>query len=223
MELKEYIRIIRRRGWIVVLLALLTAVAAFGFSKTQVTIYEAHVNLTVRPARADWGLSNVVGALLRSLAGDITTHTFLRDVIDREQLDTTTDDLLDGKTVFVTDEAADFTISIVVRDPNDEVAVRMVNAIANIFVEKREAWNQDQDKRDRIDVEIRDPARYASIYSPKTKINVAAGGVLGALIGALIVFVLEWLEAGVVRSSEDMDRLGIPALGAIPAESGWRR
>jgi capsular polysaccharide biosynthesis protein len=223
MELQEYIRIVRRRGWIVILLAILVAGAAYVFSKTQPTIYESSVNLTVRPARADWGLSNTVGSLLRSLAGDITTHSFMRDVIDLEQLDTTTDDLLDGKTVFVTDEAADFTISIVVRDPSDRVAVQMVNAIADLFVEQREDWNQAQDKRDRIDVAIRDHARYASVYSPKTKINVLAGGVLGALIGVVIVFVMEWLEAGVVRSLEDMDRMGVAALGAIPVESGWRR
>jgi capsular polysaccharide biosynthesis protein len=223
MELKEYIRIVRRRGWIVLLLAVLVAGAAYAFSKAQATIYEASVNLTVRPARADWGLSNTVGSLLRSLAGDITTHSFLREVIDREQLDTTTDDLLNGKTVFVKDEAADFTISIVVRDPNDQVAVQMVNAIADLFVEKREQWNQAQDKRDRIDVAIRDHARYAGVYSPKAKINVLAGAVLGALIGMLIVSMMEWLEAGVVRSSGDMDRLGVPALGAIPAESGRRR
>jgi capsular polysaccharide biosynthesis protein len=223
MELQEYIRIARRRAWIVILLAVLVAGAAYLFSKAQPTIYEASVNLTVRPARADWGLSNTVGALLRSLAGDITTHSFMRDVIDLEQLDTTTDDLLDGKTVFVKDEAADFTISIVVRDPSDRVAVQMVNAIADLFVEQRETWNQAQDKRDRIDVAIRDHARYADVYSPKTRINVLAGGVLGALLGTLIAFVMEWLEAGFVRSSEDMDRLGVRTLGAIPADSGWRR
>lgn len=223
MELLEYIRIIRRRGWIVVLLAVLAAGAAYVFSKTQVPIYEASVNLTVRPARADWGLSNTVGSLLRSLAGDITTHSFMRQVIDLEQLDTTTDDLLDGKTVFVKDEAADFTVSIVVRDPSEHVAVQLVNAIADLFVEQREQWNQVQDKRDRIDVAIRDHARYAGIYSPKTKINLLAGAVLGVLLGAVIVAVMEWLEAGVVRSTEDLDRFDIPALGAIPAESGRRR
>ena len=223
MELSEYIRIIRRRWWIVVLLAVLAAGAAFVFSKTQVPIYEASVNLTVRPARADWGLSNTVGALLRSLAGDITTHSFMRQVIDLEQLDTTTDDLLNGKTVFVKDEAADFTISIVVRDPSEHVAVQLVNAIADLFVEQREEWNQLQDKRDRIDVAIRDHARYAGIYAPKTKINLLAGAVLGLLLGIVIVAVMEWLEAGVVRSAEDLDRIDIPALGAIPAESGRRR
>jgi capsular polysaccharide biosynthesis protein len=223
MELSEYIRIIRRRGWIVVLLAVVAAGAAYVFSKAQVPIYEASVNLTVRPARADWGLSNTVGALLRSLAGDITTHSFMRQVIDLEQLDTTTDDLLDGKTVFVKDEAADFTISIVVRDPSDQVAVQLVNAIADLFVEKRDEWNQVQDKRDRIDVAIRDHARYAGVYSPKTKINLLAGAVLGVLLGVVIVAVMEWLEAGIVRSTKDLDRLEIPALGAIPVESGRRR
>lgn len=223
MELREYIRIVRRRGWVVVLLAVLTAGAAYAFSAAMVDIHEASVKMTVRPARADWGLSNTVGALLRSLAGDITTHKFMSKVIDRAQLDMSTDDLLDGKTVFVKDEAADFTITVAVRDPNEHVAVQIVNTIAQEFYDEREAWNQLQDKRDRIDVEIRDQARYASLYSPKTKINVAAGGVLGALIGALIVFVLEWLEAGFVRSTEDMERLNIAALGAIPAGLGRRR
>ena len=87
MELKQYIRIVRRRGWIVILLALLTAAAAFAFSKMQVTVYEASVKMTVRPARADWGLGQSVSSLLRSLAGDITTHRFLGQVIDRAQLD----------------------------------------------------------------------------------------------------------------------------------------
>ena len=203
--------------------AVLAAGAAYLFSKTQVPIYEASVNLTVRPARADWGLSNTVGSLLRSLAGDITTHSFMRQVIDLEQLDTTTDDLLNGKTVFVKDEAADFTISIVVRDPSQAVAVQLVNAIADLFVEQRESWNELQNKSDRIDVSIRDHARFAGVYSPKTKINLLAGGVLGLLLGTIIVAVMEWLEAGVVRSTKDLDRMDISALGAIPVESGRRR
>ena len=223
MELKEYIRIVRRRGWIVVLLAVLVAGAAFGFGKTMTPIYQASITITVRPARADWGLSNTVGALLRSLAGDIMTHQFFAQVIDRGALDTTTDDLLNGKTLFVKDEASDFTITITVRDPNPKVATDMVNLIADIFKEERVKWNEEQDKRDRIDVEIRDYARNAGLYSPKTKINMAAGGVLGALVGTFIVFVWEWLEAGVIRSLEDVDRLGIPALGAIPVESGRRQ
>jgi capsular polysaccharide biosynthesis protein len=205
MELREYIRIVRRRGWIVILAALLTAGTAYGFSRMQPTIYEASVKLTARPARPDWGLQQTVSALLRSLAGDITS-----------------DDLLDGRTVFVKDEAADFTIMVTVRDASQQVAIEIVNTIAQRFKEKRDAWNELQDKPDRIDVEIRDAARFASVYSPKTKINVIAGGVLGALIGVLAIATMEWMEAGVMRSTDDIDRLGITALGVIPAESSWR-
>jgi capsular polysaccharide biosynthesis protein len=222
MDLKDYIRIVRRRGWIVVLLALLTASAAYGFSRVQPTVYQASVKLTARPARPDWGLQQTVSALLRSLAGDITTHEFMGKVIDRAKLDMTTDDLLDGRTVFVKDEAADFTIMVTVRDPSERVAIEIVNTIARLFEEQRDEWNDLQDKRDRIDVEIRDEARFASIYSPRAGINVAAGGILGALIGVVMVAAMEWLEAGVMRSTEDVERLGITALGAIPAESRWR-
>jgi capsular polysaccharide biosynthesis protein len=221
MELQEYIRIIRRRWWIVVLLAVLTAAASFGFSKSGIlpTIYEASVKMTARPARPDWGLGQSISSLLRSLAGDITTHSFLARVIDQAQLDMTTDDLLDGKTVFVKDEASDFTITVVVRDPNQEVAKEIANTIAVLFVQDRIAWNDLQDKSDRIDVAIRDEARFASVYSPKTEINTIAGGILGLVLGVTLVVILEWLEARFVRSTEDMERLGISTVGAIPSES----
>ncbi len=39
MELSDYIRILRQRGWVIILLGLLTAGAAFGFSRMQTTIY----------------------------------------------------------------------------------------------------------------------------------------------------------------------------------------
>jgi capsular polysaccharide biosynthesis protein len=224
MELQEYIRIIRRRWWIVVLLAVMTAAVSFGFSKSGIlpTIFEASVKMTARPARPDWGLGQSVSSLLRSLAGDITTHSFLARVIDQAQLDLTTDDLMDGRTVFVKDEASDFTITVVVRDPSQEVAIEIANTIASLFQQDREAWNQLQDKRDRIDVAIRDEARFASIYSPKAEINTIAGGILGVVVGIALVVVLEWLEARFVRSTEDMERLGISTVGAIPSESSRR-
>ena len=50
-------------------------------------------------------------------------------------------------------------------------------------------------------------------------INVAAGFVFGALVGVIIVFILEWIESGVMRRSEDIERyLGIPVIGKIPNE-----
>lgn len=219
MKLQEYFRIVRTRGWIVILLAVMVAGAAAFYSKFHMDeIFQASITVAVRPARPDWGLGQALGGLLRSMAGDITTHQFLSEIIDRGQFDTTTSDLLYTKKLFVKDEASDFTITITVRDPEPDVAVDMVNLIAAYFKDRRDQWNDKQDRSDRIDIEIRDWARDASLYSPNTKINTAAGGVAGGLAGLLIVIVLEWLQASTVRSLEDIDRLDIPALGAIPVQ-----
>ncbi|MBN1579593.1 MAG: lipopolysaccharide biosynthesis protein, partial [Anaerolineae bacterium] len=54
MELEEYIRIARERGWIVILLAVLVAGAVFVYSELFMSdIYQADIKITVRPARAD--------------------------------------------------------------------------------------------------------------------------------------------------------------------------
>lgn len=47
MELKDYLRILRKRGWIIVLLAALTAAAAFGFSQLQTVEYKSSIQVSV--------------------------------------------------------------------------------------------------------------------------------------------------------------------------------
>ena len=225
MELYEYARIGLRWGWIVVILALLAAGAAYLYSERQTPVYEASLKLSVRPARP---LNDVVGgsvsAMLRSLAGDITSYSFLQQVVERGQFEPlSADALLSGKALAVEVEPADSTIAISVRHSDVGLAVNVANEIAALFVARREAWNEGQLPELRVAVQVLDYARNAGLYSPKTKLYVAGGGFLGAALGAAIVAVLEWLEAGTVRFARDLEHLGVPVLGAIPAKSGRRR
>ena len=225
MELYEYVRIGLRWGWIVVILAVLAAGGAYLYSERQTPVYEASLKLSVRPARP---LNDVVGgsvsAMLRSLAGDITSYSFLRQVIERGQFETlSADALLSGKTLAVEVEPADSTIAVAVRLSDVGLAMNVANEIAALFVARRETWNQEQLPELRVAVQVLDDARIAGLYSPTTRLYVAGGGFLGAALGAAIVAVLEWLEAGTVRSVRDLERLGVPALGAIPSRSGRRR
>jgi capsular polysaccharide biosynthesis protein len=225
MELLDYLRILRRRGWIIILLAVIAAASAYGVSKMLTPVYRAEVKLNVVPARADLGLSSAAKDLLRNYGVNIRSHTLAQKVIDRAQLDMTTYDLL--AKMNVNPETSDFTILIDARDPNPNVAIQIVQTAAELFVEDRREWNAQQDRRDRIDVSLVDDARDAPLYSPKTKINALAGGIAGALLGGVIVFFLEWLESNVVQTSQDVEHtLAVPVLGAIPVTSdgsGTRR
>jgi capsular polysaccharide biosynthesis protein len=59
----------------------------------------------------------------------------------------------------------------------------------------------------------------AGLARPKTKINAAAGLVFGAMVGVIVIFMLEWIDSGVVRRSEDIERyLDIPVIGKIPSK-----
>ena len=66
MDLKDYIRIIRQRGWILVVLAIITAGSAFAYSRMQPTEYESTVKILVSPSRTDFGLTQTVKLLLRN-------------------------------------------------------------------------------------------------------------------------------------------------------------
>lgn len=216
MELMDYIRILRRRGWIVIAVAVLAAVAAFGFSRTQTKIYQATAKLNVEPARPDWSLSNTLKDLMRSYVERIRSFGNAEDVISQAQLDMSPDTFLSH--LNVTTDPSTFSIQIDARDRDPEVAILMANTTADVFVKDRVDWNKEIDKRDRIDVSVRDYARYASLFKPKPKTNALAGGILGGLVGGLILILLVWLESDILRRADDTERLlSVPVLGTIPS------
>lgn len=221
MEIKTYLTILRKRGWIIVLTALIAGAAAFGFSRLQEPSYRARILVSVLPARADWGLSNSTKDLLRNFQTNLVTHRMAQKVIDQAQLDMNSYELL--AEVEANPEPDRFLIEIVAKDADPQTAIDIVQTMAQIFVDEREAWNQEQDKRDRIDVIIVDNARDAPQWRPNPRMNLLVGLLLGALVGAAIVFLLEWLESGILRTPEDVEHvLGLNVLGAIPPAGSQR-
>ena len=51
MELSDIFRILRQRGWLILVLMALTAAAAYGFSRIQTPVYESTLRLLVNPGR----------------------------------------------------------------------------------------------------------------------------------------------------------------------------
>ena len=222
MEINDYLRILRKRGWIIIVVAIIAAASAFGFSKMQTPIYSASVKLSVVPARAtDWGSNNSLKDLLRNYAENIRTHKMATEVINRAQLDMDTTTFLSK--LFVNPDSSTFTLELEARDRDPKVAMDMVDTMAQVFAQDRDQWNQQQDKRDRIEIKMLDSVYNLGYeqYSPKTRVNTLAGGLFGVLVGVLVIFFLEWLELDTIRTATDVERaIGVAVLGSIPPLSG---
>ncbi|MCX7671216.1 MAG: Wzz/FepE/Etk N-terminal domain-containing protein, partial [Anaerolineae bacterium] len=210
--------ILRRRGWIILVVALIGAMAALGLSFVQTKIYRATARISAVPARPDWGLGNSAKDLLRNFVNNINTHDMANRVIARAQLDMNSYDLLAKITVSA--EPENFIIRIDAKDRDPEIAKRIAKTMADLFVDDRVAYYNTQDKNNRIEVKLVDSMIDAPLYQPKPLVNALAGGVLGALIGALIVLALEWMAADILATPVALERtIGVPVLAAIPAAS----
>ena len=214
MELNDYIRLIRQRGWLIILLALLTTATAFGFSRAQEPIYKSTLVLLVNPSRTDFGQAQAAKTLLRGYESWLRSSLRASAIIDDLDLDMTPPALL-GNMAVASDDSR-FTITLEIEDTNGDVANDIVRTWGNLLIARQETINDGLRKEDRIYVEFVDNPVYG-LDSPKTQINTLAGGVFGALLGVIAMFLLEWLESGVVRRREDVERyLEIPVIGSIP-------
>jgi capsular polysaccharide biosynthesis protein len=216
VEIGDYIRVLRQRGWIIIVVAVLAAVAAYGFSKMQTPVYESSLRMLVQPARTDFGQSQAAKLLLRGYVQWIRSSYRAAGVIDELQLDMEPNELLADTNVASDDSS--FVIQIDVENTDPNLANQISQTWGNLFIQWRIDDNATQRKEDRVDVEfIDDPI--AGLDRPKTKINALAGLIFGAMVGVMIIFALEWIESGVVRRSEDIERyLDIPVIGKIPSE-----
>ena len=216
MDLRAYLDILRRRGWIIIAVAVIAAIAALGLSLVQTKTYRATARISAVPARPDWGLGNSAKDLLRNFVNNISTHDMANRVIAQAQLDMNSYDLLAKITVSA--EPENFIIRIDAKDRDPQIAIRIVKKMAELFVDERLAYYNTQDKANRIEVKLVDSVIDAPLYQPKPLMNTLAGFVLGAIIGALILLALEWMSADVLATPDNVEKAtGLPVLGIIPA------
>jgi capsular polysaccharide biosynthesis protein len=221
MTLIELFVLLRRRGWIMLLLAALAAVSAFVFSRLQTPIYESSIYLLVKPSRTDLGLTQSAKTLLRSYVAWLDTNTNAQRVINTLQIDREAEALRGDATI--TSDDSRFIIQIDVRNEDQRLANQIAETWATLFVDWRNTENAKVRREDWVEAEILD-APVLALDRPQTAINTAAGGILGILLGGVIIFVLEYLEAGVIRSRQDVERaLGLAVMGAIPVMDSGRR
>jgi capsular polysaccharide biosynthesis protein len=214
VKIQEYLHVLRRRGWIILLSAVITAVSALVFGTLQTPVYRSSIVVSIQLARPDLSLTQSAKQLLRSYANVMLSEKRATAVIQTLGLYMDPRDLK-GNVKIVADDSI-MAIKIDVDDANGEVANQIANTWAQLLVQWRDEQNARQDKEDRVFAEIIDLASYR-LLRPKMPINVAAGGILGLVFGTLVVLVLEWLQAGVLRDPGTVEaETGLTLIGVIP-------
>jgi capsular polysaccharide biosynthesis protein len=223
MNLVEYGRILVQRGWIMILLAIVTAGAAFLFSQQITPVYRSTQNILIVPSRSDFGLTQAAVQLLESRVAYLNSELVAAGIIDDLALDLTPGFLMSRTTITPNRNNLTIQIDVDLEAPDAETGARLINPITQAWgqalIDYQNDLNQEARSEDRIRSQAQDNPRL-SLQRPNTTVNIAIGAVAGFFLGAVIVFVLEYLESAIVRRREDIERSAeLPVLASVPHES----
>jgi capsular polysaccharide biosynthesis protein len=222
MRLTDYANVLRRRWWVILLVAFSAAVAAYIFSKVVTPIYRSEATYLVVPNRNDNGLSIVLQNNMNMYRDMALAPKELEKISAQLKLDRSADWLL--QFVRVQPRPEDRKMIVQVDYPEEpDMAPRVANAIGANMIGLVSSLNDNLEGTDKINIRELQPARPAYQQRPQTKINVAAGGLLGLVLGLLLVFVLEALD-NTLKTPADVERfVGLTTLGAIPTADEHRK
>jgi capsular polysaccharide biosynthesis protein len=228
MNVSEYARIFVRRGWIALVAMLIAAASAYIFSRAQTPIYRATQKILIAPARNDFGLAQTLKQLMSSWAERLSAEVRATEVLTAlndsaagggadTSLDMTAGDL--ASRVSITSDLNTLLLNIDVDLPNGIIAARVARTYGEQFVQWRNEQNAPLRLEDRINAEMLDYPPFG-LARPNTAINVAAGALLGLIIGGAAIFFLELAAANIIHKPAEISRLlGLPVLGQLPSSA----
>ncbi|MBC7261660.1 MAG: hypothetical protein H5T63_06570 [Chloroflexi bacterium] len=217
MELWEYIEVLWRWGWVIILVTALCAAATIGFGKLQTPRYSSVVELNVAPARLELGLSQTVVNMLRNYAASVQAESTARQIIERLGLQGIDAARLRSQIKAEAIEG-EYKIKIEVTDEDPVFAQRVAQAAAEILIGEVQAFAAKQDPLDRLTATVLNGgAQPAGRTWPRMRLLTFAGVGGGLVLGLLLALFLEWSRVELVQTPQEVEQwLELPVLGSIP-------
>ena len=214
----DVVRVLRRRLWIVILVAIVVVASAVGVSLLQTPVYEASIKILVgqKTTANNTPLSgNVQGLqeITQTVADAVTARPIAQSVVEKQNLpEGYTETLLDN--LSVEPEPNTMFITVSYDDPDPERARSVANTIGSVF-SKRVA--EVGPSANAITATVWEPAILPeSPVRPDPLRNGAIALVLGIFLGIGLAFLLEYLDDR-WSSPEEVERVsGVPTFGIIP-------
>lgn len=215
LSLKDLLRVVWRRLWIIALMPLLLTGAAVGFSLQQTPMYQASIQILVGQERGITSTPNdVVGLqqLTRTMAEAINSRPVADAVIREQNLNMQPDVFLSNMKVAQIPNTQ--FIKVDYKDPNPERAQRIANSIGDVFSNR---ISQISPSANSITATVWERAVTPNKpVSPNPVRNGLLALALGLMLGLGLAFLLEYLDDS-WRSPEEVERIsGVPTFGIIP-------
>jgi capsular polysaccharide biosynthesis protein len=225
MRPEEYLLIVLRRWWLVVLAAIVAAAIAFVYTNNQPTTYQTSTQLMAVAQPPDYWLDLYAKNRLSSYMSLINNWDFVASALKTANLNVDPSQVM-GKLALGHNPDAN-TVQIVMTDTDPKRAASVVNALADAFVAKSAADDQQviknysspttQTPAGTVQIlKLETPSAPTTPTGPRVKLNTAAAALLGIVFGVILTFVVEYFD-DTLRSEDDVDRyLELPTLVGIP-------
>jgi capsular exopolysaccharide synthesis family protein len=219
MELRDYLRILRKRALLIAAAALLCPAAAYGLSAATVPVYEASARLLV-VAKTDprGGTSSAYeGALLsqqlvKSFAQILESRATAATALRLDPQPQLSSRQLKAK-IHAEPVPDTLLIDLRVADTDPTRAKRLTFSVARAFM--MAVPNLQSGAALRVSL-VEPPLTPTAPVRPRTTLNVAIGLLLGLLLGAGLAFLRELLDRSVKAPEELEVAAGAPVVGTIP-------
>jgi capsular polysaccharide biosynthesis protein len=216
----DILRALWQRLWIIVLCAVALMVVAIGSSLSQAPKYEASTTLLVGQAlEGDVPSSNLSGtqieglqSLTKTMATAVSTHRIAEAVIQDLDLSIAPEDFLKNLRAEQIPETQ--FIEVTYRDPSPERVQKITSTIADEFSRQ---VSKISPSASAVTATVWERATVTDYpVSPKPLRNGLLGLALGAMLGVIVVFLLENIDDN-WRSAEQVEQVsGAPTVGLIP-------
>jgi capsular polysaccharide biosynthesis protein len=219
LEIKEYMRIIKKRLWIILILVLLatsiTGVLSYMYIQP---VYEANVKLIVTKAQDQQGMQIIdYGSIdanikLVNTYKEIIKTPAIMDKVVQQYPDLGMDSSQLIAVVNVSAAEASQVMTITAQDHSYVQAARIVNATAEVFRSQIPTIM----KVDNVTLlnEAKETLQPAPV-KPKPKLNIVISFVVSLMVALGLVFTLDYLDDSLKTEQAIRNFLGLPTLGVI--------
>jgi capsular polysaccharide biosynthesis protein len=219
LPLREIVRVLWRRLWLIIVVTVIIVGGAIGFGFTQTPTYEASTKLLVGQQQNAGDPYNLAGdvqglqLLTKTLSTAVNTRPVAQVVIRQLDLSINPNDLMANVQVQQISDTQ--FVQVTYKDTSPERAQLIANSIGDVFSAK---ISEISPKASGVTVTVWEPATMpTNPVSPNFMLILTLALVLGIVLSVTLALLLEYWESG-WRSAEEVERVfGRPVVAVIPA------